>query len=164
MHECLVVSSFLWPHGAWWDFSRQEYWSGLPFSIPGNLSSPGIEPMSPALAVLSCSVVSDSFWPGGLQPTRLLCPWGFSRQEYWSELPCPPPGDLLHPGIEPMSLKSPALEGRFFTANTTWELPFRLLAACHRNLACRHSLFFSMWLFTSSPWFSSYCSLANLYS
>ena len=29
---------------------------------------------------------------------------GFSRQEYWSRLPCPPPGDLLHPGIEPRSL------------------------------------------------------------
>ena len=31
---------------------------------------------------------------------------GFSRQEYWSELPCPPPGDLLDPGIQPMSLRS----------------------------------------------------------
>ena len=41
------------------------------------------------------------FWPGephGLQPVRLLCPWGFSRQEYWSGLPCPPPGDLANPG------------------------------------------------------------------
>ena len=34
---------------------------------------------------------------------RFLCPWGFSRQEYWSELPCPPPGDLPNPGIEPSS-------------------------------------------------------------
>ena len=34
--------------------------------------------------VLSCSVVSNSMWPHGLYPTRLLCPWGFSRQEYWS--------------------------------------------------------------------------------
>ena len=39
---------------------------------------------------------------------------GFSRQEYWSGLPCPPPGDLSDPGIEPMSLASPALAGRFF--------------------------------------------------
>jgi len=31
----------------------------------------------------------------------LLCPWGFSRQEYWSGLPRPPPGDLSDPGIEP---------------------------------------------------------------
>ena len=30
-------------------------------------------------------------------------PWGFSRQEYWSGLPCPPPGDLLHPGVESRS-------------------------------------------------------------
>ena len=51
--------------------------------------------------MLSCSVVSDSLRPYGLQPTRLLCPWGFSRQEYWSGLPCPPPGDLPNPGIKP---------------------------------------------------------------
>ena len=37
-------------------------------------------------------------------PARLLCPWGFSRQEYWSGLSCPPPGDLSDPGIEPRSL------------------------------------------------------------
>ena len=42
---------------------------------------------------------------GGLQlyPARLLCPWGFSRQEYGRGLPCPPPGDLPTPGIEPRS-------------------------------------------------------------
>ena len=39
----------------------------------------------------------------GLQPARLLCPWGFSRQEYWSGLPCPPPGDLPNLGTEPRS-------------------------------------------------------------
>ena len=42
---------------------------------------------------------------------------GLSRQEYWSGLPCPPPGDLPHPE----SLMSPALAGRFFTTSTTWE-------------------------------------------
>jgi len=36
---------------------------------------------------------------------------GFSRQEYWSELPCPLPGDLPDPGIKPRSLISPALAG-----------------------------------------------------
>ena len=46
---------------------------------------------------------------------------GFSRQEYWSWLPCPPPGDLPHPGIEPVSLIPPALAGRFITTSTTWE-------------------------------------------
>ena len=46
---------------------------------------------------------------------------GFSRQEYWSGLPCPPPGDLPDPGIEFESLMSPALPGGFFTTNATWE-------------------------------------------
>ena len=32
--------------------------------------------------------------PHGLKPSRFLCPWGFSRQEYWSGLPCPPLGNL----------------------------------------------------------------------
>ena len=40
---------------------------------------------------------------------------GFSRQFSRSGLPCPPPGNLPHPGIEPVSLTSPALAGRFFT-------------------------------------------------
>ena len=35
---------------------------------------------------------------------------GFSRQEYWSRLPCPPPGDLPNPGIKPASILSPALQ------------------------------------------------------
>ena len=39
---------------------------------------------------------------------------GFSRQKYWSGLPCPPPGDLRNPGIEPESLMSLVLAGRFF--------------------------------------------------
>ena len=46
---------------------------------------------------------------------------GFSRQEYWSGLPCPPPGDLPDPGVELVSLMSPALAGRFFTTSATWE-------------------------------------------
>ena len=47
---------------------------------------------------------------------------GFSRQEYGSGLLCtPPPGDLPDPGIEPMSLTSPALAGRFFTTSASWE-------------------------------------------
>ena len=49
---------------------------------------------------VSCSVVSDSSRPHGLQPTRLPCPQGFTRQEYWSGLSCPPPGDLPNPDWE----------------------------------------------------------------
>ena len=48
---------------------------------------------------------------------------GFSKQEYWKGLPCPPLGDLPDPGIEPMSHRSPAMAGRFFTTNATWEAP-----------------------------------------
>ena len=46
---------------------------------------------------------------------------GFSRQEYWSGLLCPLPGDLPNPGIEPTSLMSPVLAGEFFTTSATWE-------------------------------------------
>ena len=45
---------------------------------------------------------------------------GFSRQEYWSGLPCPLPGDLLNPGVEPAPLMLPALGDGFFSA--TWEV------------------------------------------
>ena len=45
---------------------------------------------------------------------------GFSRQEYWSRLPCPLPQDLPGPGTEPSSLISPALTGGFFTPRATW--------------------------------------------
>ena len=46
---------------------------------------------------------------------------GFSWQEYWSELPFPPPGDLPDPETEHVSLTSPALAGGFFTTSVTWE-------------------------------------------
>ena len=49
---------------------------------------------------------------------------GFSRQEYWSGLPCPrppPPGDLPEPGMEPTSLMSPELAGEFFATSATWK-------------------------------------------
>ena len=46
---------------------------------------------------------------------------GFSGQENWNGLPCPPPGHLPGPGIKPTSLMSPALAGGFFTTRTTWE-------------------------------------------
>jgi len=56
---------------------------------------------------------------------------GFSRLEYWSGLPCPPPGDLPNPGMEPPSLVSPALVGGFFTTRATWEVPLLVLIHCY---------------------------------
>ena len=64
-----------------------------------------------AKLLFSCSVVQDSFanqWTTALQASQSM---GFPRQEYWSELPFPTPGDLSDPGIEP---KFPALAGFFF--------------------------------------------------
>ena len=48
---------------------------------------------------------------------------GFSRQEHWSGLPCPPPEDLPNPEMEPASLMPPALAGGFFATSNTWEGP-----------------------------------------
>ena len=64
----------------------------------------------------SCVQLFVTLWTVARQAPLSM---GFSRQEYWSGLPCPPPGDLPDPGIEPMSLMSPALAGRFFTSSAT---------------------------------------------
>ena len=55
------------------------------------------------VCVLSRSVISNSLQLHRLKPARLCCPWGFSRQDYWSGLLCPPPGDLPNSAIEPRS-------------------------------------------------------------
>ena len=68
--------------------------------------------------MLSRSVVSSSLWPHGLQPARLLCPWGFSRQEYWSGLPCLPPGESSQAGDQSEVSRT---VGRFFTIWATRE-------------------------------------------
>jgi len=47
---------------------------------------------------------------------------GFSRQEYWSGLPCPSPGNYPDSEIKLASLESPALGGRFFTVSAAWEI------------------------------------------
>ena len=60
------------------------------------------------MCVLSCSVVSNSLWPMEYSMPGPL-PMGFSGQEYWSGLPCPPPGDLPDPRTELASLMSSAL-------------------------------------------------------
>ena len=135
------------------EFSRQEYWSGLPFPPSGNLPDPRIEPASPALAggfftiespgktlqihrramiityhytkevafqlscqffflnwwwslVTFCSISQDLFchrwmWVIVAQLCPTLCnPWTSSRQEHWSGLSFPSPGDHPNPGIE----------------------------------------------------------------
>ena len=68
----------------------------------------------------SCVLLFATLWTVARQAPLSM---GFSRQEQWSELPCPPPGDLPDPGVEPAPLLSLALAGGFFTTSTTWELP-----------------------------------------
>ena len=70
------------------------------------------------LSWFSCVWLFATVWTIACQATLSL---GFSRQEYWSELPCPPSGDLPDPGIKPEALASLTLAGRFFTTNATWE-------------------------------------------
>ena len=53
------------------------------------------------LVAQSCPTLWD---PIDYSLPYILCPWGLSRQEYWSGLPCPPPGILPNPGIKPRSL------------------------------------------------------------
>ena len=70
----------------------------------------------------ACSVMSDSAtpWAGARQAPLSM---EFSRQESWSGLPFPPPGDFPNPGIEP--LMSPALAGGFFTTKPPGKPIFR---------------------------------------
>ena len=70
------------------------------------------------LSCFSCVRLCVTLWTVAYQaPLSMGFPW----QEYWSVLPCSPPGDLLDPGIEPRSLKSPALPGKLFTTSATCE-------------------------------------------
>ena len=70
------------------------------------------------LSCLSHMRLLETPWTAARQAPLSM---GFSRQEYWSRLPFPSSGDLPNPGIEPMSLASPARAGRFFTTSATWE-------------------------------------------
>ena len=69
------------------------------------------------LSRFSCVQLYVILWTLALQAPLSM---GYCRQEYWSGLSCPPPGDLPDPGIEPSSLTSPALAGRFLTTSDTF--------------------------------------------
>ena len=121
-------------------FSRQEYWSGKSFPSPGDLPNPGIEPRSLELQADSLSkwqssdnvslpppspkIETQKVKVNSLSRVRLFAtPWtvayqappsmAFSRQEYWSGLPFPSPGDLPYPRIKP---RSPAFQADALTS------------------------------------------------
>ena len=67
-----------------------------------------IDPLSDPVLCSVASVMSDSdLWTVAHQIPLSM---GYSRQEYWSGLPCPPPGDIPNPGMEPISLVFDALQ------------------------------------------------------
>ena len=74
----------------------------------------------------------------------------FSRQEHWSGLPFPPPGDLPNPGIEPESLMSSVLAAGFFTTSATWK--------AYNVITNRYHFWEVIWLE-----FFSFCDLVGIF-
>ena len=70
-----------------------------------------------ANSLQSCPTLCNSMTVACQAPLSMV----FSRQEHWSGLPCPPPEELLNPGIKLASLMSPIWAGSFLTYSTTWE-------------------------------------------
>ena len=85
---------------------------------------------------LGCFSYVQLFLTPWTVPQQAPLSMGFSRQEYWSELPCPPPRDLPDPGIETMSLMSPALVGGFLTTSTSWEAHICVYMYIHLFPSC----------------------------
>ena len=98
------------------------------YSQPYHLYSLAVEgPPSPSYeGCESPSVMSDSFDPMDYIAHQAPLSMGFSRQEYWSGLPCPPPGDLPNSGIKPVSFSLLHWQAviylfTYFITSATWE-------------------------------------------
>ena len=80
---------------------------------------------------LSCLLTKScpTLWTPWTVTLQAPLSMGFPRQEYWTQLPSPSPGDLSNPGIEPVSLVSPASAGGF----STTELPGKSLREASKN-------------------------------
>ena len=88
------------------------------------------------LSHFSCVQLFLTLWIAAHQASLSM---GFSRQEYQSGLPCSLSGDLLHPGIEPVSLTSPASASGFFTTSTIQEAQVYITSisvCCSWSLSC----------------------------
>ena len=116
--------------GSWGGRRRSWYWP-----ILGGLETVHLSPQVPASLFTKWYHTCPAEWDESQIHTYILCymlspfshvhlivtPWtvahkaplfmGFSKQECWTGLPCPPPGDLRDPGFEPVFLTSPALPG-----------------------------------------------------
>ena len=90
------------------------------------------------LSRFSRSQLCETLWTIAHQSPLSM---GFSKQEYWSWLLCPPPGDLPNPGIEITPLTFPALASRFFNTNANWEATcLRLLAVKKTQVSHTHKI------------------------
>ena len=118
-------------------------WKGFFRQKLNSLVSIGGWFQDPLSVVFSCLAVSNPLRPHGLYLTRLLCPWGFSRQEYWNGSPFPSPRDVPDPGIEP---GSPSLAVRFFTFWAKREVPVQCKCFIKRFLHMANPTF-TFWNF-----------------
>ena len=95
------------------------------------------EPLSTfLLCIRACSVTSKLSVTPCIVACQAPLSMVFSRQEYWSGLPYPPPGDLPNLGIKPASLMSPALTGGFFTTSATWVLANIMYSPIFSHFLC----------------------------
>ena len=108
-----IIKQCAYPQARWLTGDRDNLEFGLPYECAKLLQS------RPTF----CN-------PMDCSPQALL-PLGFSRQEHWSGLLFPPSGDLPDPGIELMSLTSPAVAGRFFITSATWVIANIWYSTCY---------------------------------
>ena len=103
--------------------------------------------------VHSGSVMFNSSWRHGLYSLPgSSFHWIFFKQEHWSRLPFPPPGDLPDPGIEPVSPASPALQADCFTAESSG----KPRASVHSSTKWSHNKLVGLcWGFKKTPLFFS---------
>ena len=106
------------------------------------------------LSRFSCVQLSVTLWTVACQASLSM---GFSRQEYWSGLPCSPPGNLPDLEIRPTFLMSPALANRLFTTSVTWEAPYLSKPPSFSYLSKPSCCFFScycwsVWAFMTFVW------------
>ena len=122
----------------------------------------------------SCVWLFVTRWTVALQAPLSM---GFSKQECWSGLPCPSPGALPNPGIEPVSLKNPALAEGLFIISATWEapvlvyyFPIAALTNCHQFIGFSFSsvaqLCPPLWdsMDCSTPGFPYWLNIAQIYN
>ena len=136
----LEVQGSYWPVLGWWlELRRVGVWSWGPRncgrpeefcqevgvgSWEGNVLIPSYQVHACVLSHVSRVRLSVTPSTAARQAPLSM---GFSRPECWNRLPCPPPGDLPDPGIESVSVMSPALPGGFFTTSAAWEASYQVV-------------------------------------